>query len=769
METKFSFFTNVKSKEVKVITLNQLLQLLESEKVEELVSKYKSGKIKKEELPAFTPGGVFDGGHSKSCFKYGNGIVHLDIDGLEVNEVDVLMKRLAKDDNILLAFRSVSGRGVKVFARYKGIDYSRYEKYVLDFMQYFGSVYTEWFNYIDVKCKDLSRLCFISFDPKYVYHDDAIDLELLMDVDEGEVSRSVVGGTDDETVLGRIIELVKSRGIEFIEGSRNRFINQVVWYSCRAGIKKEWLLDKLISVYSNGYSVKEINAVVNSVYSNCGSRFGEIRDKFVDDVSVFAIENYLKKNGALNTRGVVKLLGNVFKCWLVIDDKDNRNNRYIYCLMDKDNELVPISNEVVNDLLKSGLREMGLSADKIAEIMAVTKVDKDMIDRISVDLYLGSELKFVFSNKVVLVGDEVKVVDKSEYNGYYLKKYVFGVDYIDGVNECIYSRFVLNAVGEDNFELARLIIGYILSQDNNAFRGRAVLLMDSNVQESEDNNANGGTGKGLFCKGLEMMLNSCKIDAKKNSSGQFDMQNIKEDTRLIIINDVKRSFNFERLYNAITDGLEIERKHEHPFVVPPSFGYKFVITSNYLIPIRGESDKRRRIELTFSDYYNSERTPFDEFGELFNWNDGEWSRFYSWMVGCILEYKSKGFKYMIELNKEMNRVLHEVSEVGDVGLYKWITDKISNEWNEKNRLVVSDMYRAYLTESNLSERQLDIRVFSRRIKAVLKEFGFESKVVKINGSSVRVYVKSDSEPTFEDVWGDSVGIDGDKDRDELDF
>ena len=45
----------------------------------------------------------------------------------------------------------------------------------------------------------------------------------------------------------------------------------------------------------------------------------EIRDKFVDDVSVFAIANYLKKNGSLNTSGIVKLLGNVFKCWLVID------------------------------------------------------------------------------------------------------------------------------------------------------------------------------------------------------------------------------------------------------------------------------------------------------------------------------------------------------------------------------------------------------------------------------------------------------------------
>jgi hypothetical protein len=398
---------------------------------------------------------------------------------------------------------------------------------------------------------------------------------------------------------------------------------------------------------------------------------------------------------------------------------------------------------------------MGLSADKIAEIMAVTKVDKEMIDRISIDLYLGSDLKFVFKNKVVLVGDEVKIVDKKDYNGYYLKKYAFGVDYIYGVNECVYSMFVWNAVGESNYELARLILGYVLSQENNNYRGRAVLLMDSNVQDSEDNGANGGTGKGLFCKGLEMLLNNCKIDAKKSGSGQFDMQNVKEDTRLIIVNDIKRNFNFERLYNAITDGLEVERKHEHPFVVQPSFGYKFVITSNYLIPIKGESDKRRRIELTFSDYYNSERTPFDEFGELFNWNDGEWSRFYSWMVGCILEYKSKGFKYMIELNKEMNKVLHEVSAVGDVSLYKWIEEKMENEWKGVERLVVNDMYRIYLAETGISEKLIDIRWFSKRCKVLMEKYGYESKLVRINGTPARAYVLSNvqqnDKPTLDEL------------------
>ena len=66
---------------------------------------------------------------------------------------------------------------------------------------------------------------------------------------------------------------------------------------------------------------------------------------------------------------------------------------------------------------------------------------------------------------------------------------------------------------------------------------------------------------------------------------------------------------------------------------------------------------------------------------------------------------------MIELNKEMNRVLHEVSVVGDVSLYKWIEEKMGNEWKGVERLVVNDMYRLYLAETGISEKRIDIRWF----------------------------------------------------------
>jgi hypothetical protein len=410
--------------------------------------------------------------------------------------------------------------------------------------------------------------------------------------------------------------------------------------------------------------------------------------------------------------------------------------------MDKDRELVPISENMINDLLKRGLRELGLSQERIVEVMAMTKVDGDMIDRISIDLYVGSEVKFIFKNVVIFRdASGVQVVPREQYGGYWLKKYSFGVDYVDGVVNCVFGRFVLNAVGEENYQLARLLIGYVLAQENNSFRGRALLLMDSNTMDDDNNNANGGTGKGLFCKGLECMLSGVKMDGKRSSSGQFDMQNVREDTRLIIVNDIKRNFNFERLYNAITDGLEVEHKHKEPFVLHPGFGYKFIITSNYLIGLRGESDRRRRLELLFSGYYNSARTPFDEFGELFNWNDGEWSRFYSWMVACLKEYLEKGFNYLVNLNNEVNHLLHRVSRVGDVSIYRWVLVKLEDEWRHQDKLAIREMYQQYLLENDLSERDVDIKWFSRRVRPLMEENGYVMGSFRFGDRVARGYIR----------------------------
>ena len=54
---------------------------------------------------------------------------------------------------------------------------------------------------------------------------------------------------------------------------------------------------------------------------------------------------------------------------------------------------------------------------------------------------------------------------------------------------------------------------------------------------------------------------------------------------------------------------------------------------------------RRRWELELSQYYNSKKTPLDEFDKLLfdDWDKEEWLRFDNYMLSCLQKYIKNGF------------------------------------------------------------------------------------------------------------------------------
>ena len=73
---------------------------------------------------------------------------------------------------------------------------------------------------------------------------------------------------------------------------------------------------------------------------------------------------------------------------------------------------------------------------------------------------------------------------------------------------------------------------------------------------------------------------------------------------------------------------------------------KFFITSNYAPKGYSDSFMRRTQLIEFSNHYNLNNSPSDEFGDkdFFSddWNQNDWNCFYSNMFMCIKLYLSKG-------------------------------------------------------------------------------------------------------------------------------
>lgn len=119
----------------------------------------------KRQLPGVTFSGRFSHRDEKSLVEH-SGLICADIDGVE--NLEGRKEQFASDAHVVAAFTSPTGTGLKVVFRcdpakphkesYRSLEHHVFKNYGLA---------------IDEKCKDSSRLCFVSHDPELIEHDDA--------------------------------------------------------------------------------------------------------------------------------------------------------------------------------------------------------------------------------------------------------------------------------------------------------------------------------------------------------------------------------------------------------------------------------------------------------------------------------------------------------------------------------------------------------------------------------------------------------------------
>ena len=108
--------------------------------------------------------------------------------------------------------------------------------------------------------------------------------------------------------------------------------------------------------------------------------------------------------------------------------------------------------------------------------------------------------------------------------------------------------------------------------------------------------------------------------------------------------DVKKKFDFERLFSVITEGIEVERKNLDALQIPIEKSPKGLITTNYTIGGVGGSFDRRKFELEFSAYFGANHSPLDECGCMLcdDWSKDEGYKGDNGMIGCMQFELSRG-------------------------------------------------------------------------------------------------------------------------------
>jgi hypothetical protein len=374
-----------------------------------------------------------------------------------------------------------------------------------------------------------------------------------------------------------------------------------------------------------------------------------------------------------NDKGVIRIIHIQFKQFL------EDNGFYKYCPEGGKNYVfVKVTNNLIDHTSEKEIKDFVLAHLLELDDIAVynyfadnTRFFKEeflsmlsTIDILFIEDTKHSSYLYYRNCAVQVTKDEVKPIDYLDLGGYVWKDHVIDRNFsmCEVTSGCNYKKFIRNICGDDDgrVEAMESTIGFLLHGYKNLSFCPAVILNDEVISD----NPEGGTGKGLFMNALSKMKKVVTIDGKSFAfERSFAYQLVSADTQILVFDDVKKYFDFERLFSVVTEGLTLEKKNKDAIKIPFSKSPKIAITTNYAIKGSGNSFARRKWELELHQYYSKSFTPLDEFGKLMfgDWNDDEWCEFDNYMIGCLSRYLHTGLVRSKFVNLKIRQLSAETS------------------------------------------------------------------------------------------------------------
>jgi archaellum biogenesis ATPase FlaH len=267
--TKISTYRHIEETGNTVIDLNIILKHIKNGRWEQQIDEIREfiknnenvkASILKKNLPAFTPSGTFKERRKKESIDSYSGLLHLDYD--KVEDVESLKEIIVKIPFTYSAFISPSGKGLKVLV----MTDAKLE------------VHTEFFNSLrsyydgiaglesDGAVKDVTRLCFVSYDPELYLNESSEIFNIQNTSFENSVDISWVWSfTENKSV--------------FKDGNRNNFIHLFACNANRFGIDIIETIRYASNYSDNTFPLEEIETIIKIVYNNNRFEVGKYKHK----------------------------------------------------------------------------------------------------------------------------------------------------------------------------------------------------------------------------------------------------------------------------------------------------------------------------------------------------------------------------------------------------------------------------------------------------------------------------------------------------------
>lgn len=690
------------------VGVDTVLQRIKDGKSKELINKIRKEPLKdrrnelKKELPAICFSGEFNKRNDQSLLKH-SGFICLDFDGYGKKK-DLLAEkeRLTNDRYVYSVFESPSGDGLKVIVRIPP-EPDNHLKYFNSLRKKFDSPH------FDTTSKNISRVCYESFDKMIYINENASTWDVIEEPEYRPVERFSSRPTlpiSNHTKVSEILLKWWTEKYPMVEGQRNNNAYVLAVAFNEYGIPDSTAEYILAQYASPGFTTNEIHQVVQSAYKDKSKwntkyfedqdRIDEIRSRVKTGTSYEKIRVELEQEGVeeaqinsviervdeenskvkfwtKNEKGSVKIVHLMFKQFL------EDNGFYKFCPEGGKNYVfVKVTNNLIDHTDEKEIKDFVL--DYLLDLEDVSVYNyfadntrffkEDFMSLLStIDVYFINDTKtesyLYYKNCAVrITKNEVETIDYLDLGGYVWKDHVIDRNFTqcEVTDACDYRKFIKNISGHDQDRVKSMesTIGFLMHGHKNLAFCPAVILNDEVISD----NPEGGTGKGLFMNALSKMKKVVTIDGKGfNFDRTFAYQLVSADTQILVFDDVKKSFDFEKLFSVITEGLTLEKKNKDAIKIPFHKSPKVAITTNYAIKGAGNSFERRKWELELHQYYKKEYTPRDEFGRYMfsDWNDDDWCEFDNYMLQCLQLYLRKGLIQSKFVNLEIRKLSAETS------------------------------------------------------------------------------------------------------------
>lgn len=721
-----------------------ILERIKNGSSKDLVKRIRTEKNKndrnelKKQLPAICFSGVFTK-RSDSSITSHSGLICLDFDGYE-KQKDMLEAKesLTKNKYVFSVFISPSGNGLKVIVKIPQ-DIDNHVNYFNSLEKHFNSP-----NF-DKAVKNLSRVCYESYDPLIYVNENSSIWDKIEEKEYAEVTRyrdkPTIPITDENKIVDILIKWWEKK-FPMAEGQRNQNTYVLASAFNDFGINKSLAAYVLNRYQSKNFTLDEIQRTIDSAYSNTanfGTKYYEDEDRVNDirvklklgaskkeiryklkesDIEEDVIDSVMERIEEENSKqqfwsksekGVIKIIHILFKTFL----EDNGFYKY-NPEGGKNYVFVRVTNNLIDHTDEKEIKDFVLNYLLELEDISVYNYFADQTRFFreefltllsTIDIYFIADNKdtshLYYKNCAVRIEkDKITMIDYIDLGGYVWKDHVIDRNFtMCDIVGCDYQKFIQNICNNDSDRISAMesTIGYMMHGHKNMSYCPAVILNDEVISE----NPEGGTGKGIFMNALSQMKKVVTIDGKSFTfERSFAYQLVSADTQILVFDDVKKFFDFERLFSVVTEGLTLEKKNKDAIKIPFEKSPKIAITTNYAISGSGNSFMRRKWELELHQYYNKDYTPLDEFGKLMfgDWNDDDWCVFDNYMIKCLQNYLKTG----LVKSKFVNLNIRQLGQATSNDFIEWCGLTSGSQPNEvifiDQRLRVNDIYYRFIED-----------------------------------------------------------------------